>query len=94
MSEHTTTNVLAIISLVCGLLSLPAVMCCYGLPFNLIGLITGAIAIVQINADPEHLKGKGLAIGGILASLASFAVLIFAMIFFAGVIGTGMLQSM
>ncbi|MFZ5480360.1 MAG: DUF4190 domain-containing protein [Myxococcota bacterium] len=66
-----TTNPLAIAALVCGLISLPCVCGCYGLPFNLIGVILGGIAMFQSSGDPTQ-GGKGLAIGGIAASVLSF----------------------
>jgi hypothetical protein len=82
-SAPPKTNVLAIVSLVCGLLSIPMVMCCYGLPFNLIGIITGGIAIMQIGKDPDGMKGKGMAIGGIVAGILSFLGIALMIFFFA-----------
>jgi hypothetical protein len=87
-------NTLAIVSLVCGIISIPAVCCCYGFPFNIIGLITGAIAIMQINADPELQGGKGLAIGGIVTSMVGIVILAVVMLFYAGAVGVSLLDSM
>lgn len=63
-SHETSTNTLAIVSLVSGL------ACC--VPFaNLAAIITGAIALNQIGTTNE--KGKEMAIGGIvLGALACF----------------------
>jgi len=88
------TNVLAIISLICGIVSLPMVFCCYGLPFNLIGMVTGGIAILQINKDPENMTGKGMAIGGIVASLLSLVMVLLFVFFYAGFLGIALLGSM
>ena len=44
--------------------------CCFGIPFNLLGLIFSAVALYQINADPSQ-QGKSLAIAGIVISLLS-----------------------
>ena len=94
--NEPTTNSLAIVSLVCGLLSIPmAILCCWGVPFNLIGLISGGVAIGQINGTPEEQTGKGLAIGGILASLASVIVAVIFLVFFTGLAAvSGLLQGM
>jgi hypothetical protein len=88
------TNTLAIISLICGIISIPAVCCCYGFPFNIIGLITGGIAVSQIHAEPDLHGGMGLAIGGIVASLMSFAILGLVLLFYAGAVGVSLLDSM
>lgn len=94
--NEPTTNVLAIVSLVCGLISIPAALvCCAGFPFNLIGLVTGGIAISQINGNPQEQTGKGLAIGGIVASLASVAVVVIFFVFFTGLAAvSGLLSGM
>jgi hypothetical protein len=63
-------NPLAIASLVCGILAYPMLCCCYGFPFNLLGLALGIVAVVQSNSDPT-MGGKGLAYGGIGASVFS-----------------------
>lgn len=63
--------VFAIISIVFGW------CCCFGIPFNLLGLIFSAVGLYQINGDPSQ-QGKSLAIAGIVISLLSmfFGVLI------------------
>lgn len=68
------TNPLAIASLVCGILATTVCMCCcYGLPFNLVGVILGLIALSQINNAPGREGGKGIAIAGLVLSLLSIA---------------------
>ena len=91
MDQQPKTNTLAIISLVCGILSLPLTFCCYGLPFNLIGLVTGIIAFSQIKGDPGSQTGMGLAIGGIVTSLLSFLVMGMMVVFYGAMLGAGML---
>jgi hypothetical protein len=61
------TDTLAIVSLVCGIASLPTGFCCtfFGIPLSLAAIVTGAIAIGNVGKQP-HLKGKELAIGGIV----------------------------
>jgi hypothetical protein len=94
--NEPTINALAIVSLVCGLISIPmAILCCWGVPFNLIGLISGGVAISQINGNPEEQTGKGLAIGGIVASLASVVLAVSFLVFFTGLAAvSGLLQGM
>ncbi|MCC6648622.1 MAG: hypothetical protein IT374_24020 [Polyangiaceae bacterium] len=69
---------LAIVSLVAGLVGLPAGLCCswFALAFTLVAVGTGAFALVNISNKPNELGGKGLAIGGIIAGLAIPAMLI------------------
>ena len=77
-----TNNPLAITSLVCGIISLPMVICCYGLPFNGIAVITGFIAISQIDKAPDTMTGKGMAIAGIVLGVVSIVLLVLQIIFF------------
>ncbi len=55
-------------ALVCGLAGL-----CTGGVSALVGLVLGIIALVQINHNPRQLKGRGLAISGIVVSLLMVA---------------------
>ena len=84
MTQQPQTNSLAIVSLVCGIISLPMLICCYGLPFNVIAIITGIIAVGQINKAPTTMTGKGLAIAGIVTGIVSF-LLLFVMVLVFGV---------
>lgn len=66
----TRTSVLAVLSLVAGLLSLIA--CCLVVispVTGLAGVVMGTIAIFAINASQGRVGGMGLAIGGIITSL-------------------------
>lgn len=62
---------LAIVSLVTGLVGLPAGFCCswFALLFTFVAVGTGAFALVNISNKPDELGGKGLAIAGIVAGL-------------------------
>ena len=62
-SGPTTTSVMAIVSLVLGVLG----FCTLGLG-GLIGVILGIVALVSINKSAGRLGGQGLAIGGIVVS--------------------------
>jgi hypothetical protein len=74
------TNSLAVMGLLSGILALTCGMCCcYGLPFNLLGIIFSLVALAQIRNDPQSQDGRGLAIAGLVLSLLSIAV---ALLFF------------
>ena len=79
-------NPLAITGLVLGIISITIGLCCYGLPFNIAGAICSAIALAQIKKDPQHERGEGIAIAGLVLSLLSliFAVLLMAFYFSMG----------
>jgi len=69
------TNNLAIASLVMGLLAITCgCCCCYGFPFNVLGVLCGVIALVQIGRAPDVEEGRALAIVGLVLSLLSMVV--------------------
>ncbi|MES2591363.1 MAG: DUF4190 domain-containing protein [Bacteroidota bacterium] len=74
-------NVLALLSLITGILGLVPV---FGILFSIGAVIMSAIALSQINKNPGKYKGKGMAITGlilgslgILVSMGTFIVLLF-----------------
>lgn len=70
------TEIMAIISLVAGIVSIPAHYCCYlGIPIGIAAIILGILSIMKINKDPQSWGGKGLAIGGIVAAIVGFAII-------------------
>jgi hypothetical protein len=68
------TNFLATASLICGILSVTFVCCCGGFPFNALGLIFSIVALAQINGRAEIESGRGVAIAGLVLSIASFLI--------------------
>jgi hypothetical protein len=71
------SSALAVTSLILGAISMTfGLCCCYGLPFNITGLIFSIIALSQIKNNPERYDGKGMAIAGLVLCLLSFAVAI------------------
>jgi hypothetical protein len=62
------TNGFATAGFVCGLLSL---ICCCGCPFNILGLVFSAIALVQISGQVQKQAGWGLAMAGLICSAVS-----------------------
>jgi hypothetical protein len=68
------TNQMAIAGMVMGILSVTASCCCYGLPFNVIGIICSLMALSQISKEPLTQQGKGLAIAGLVLSVVSILI--------------------
>lgn len=79
------SNVLAIVSLVSGILGLT--LCCGTLIVPLIAVVTGFMARGKANSDPANYGGAGLALGGlitgILGVVGSVIVLIWVLLNFA-----------
>ena len=68
------TNSMATASLVMGLLAVTCgCCCCYGFPFNVLGVLFALIALVQISRAPEVEEGRALAVVGLVLSLLSMA---------------------
>lgn len=65
------TNSLAVAGLIMGILSVILVCCCYGFPFNVLGLTFSIIGLAQIRANPQSNDGQGAAIAGLVLSLLS-----------------------
>src|SRR5262249_41137346 len=78
LPSQPRTNSLATAALVFGILSVTFGLCCYGLPFNIAGIVCSLVALTQIRANPERERGHGLAITGLVLSILSivFAVLL------------------
>jgi hypothetical protein len=71
--QQPRTNSFATAGLIFGLLSLTCCCCC-GVPFSLLGLVCSLIGLSQINRHPELYEGRGLAIGGLILSVAGLAL--------------------
>ncbi|MFN0020336.1 MAG: DUF4190 domain-containing protein [Pirellulaceae bacterium] len=67
--EQQGSPVLAIISLVCGVVGIITTCCCglFGLPIPLAAIICGGIVLAQPNG-----QGKGMAIGGVALGVLCF----------------------
>jgi hypothetical protein len=66
-------NVLATVTLVLGIASMALVCCCYGLPFNVAGIVCGFIALSQLRSTPNQ-SGRNFAIAGLVLSFLSLAL--------------------
>lgn len=65
----STINSMAVAGFVMGILALGFGCCCYGFPFNILGLVFSVIALRQIRTNPDTQTGKTLAIVGLVLSL-------------------------
>src|SRR5438093_393449 len=68
------TNPLAVAGMVFGILSIAFSCCCYGLPFNVAGILFSGVALSQIKADPLNQQGKGMATAGLVLSILSIVL--------------------
>ena len=71
MAQARKTNGFARASLILGIISLTCFCCCYGLPFNVIGLAFAVIGLVQIGKNPQVYQGKGIAVAGLVLCILS-----------------------
>ena len=78
-AEAPKTNSLAMTGMIMGILSVTCAVCCYGLPFNVLGIIFSAVGLSQIKQDPAGQRGRGMAVAGLVLSIISIvlAVLLF-----------------
>jgi hypothetical protein len=85
LSPTPRTNSLALAALVMGILSMSCFVCCcgccYGFPFNVLGVIFALVALSQIKHDPQFQQGRGLAIAGLILCLLSFVLAAVALAF-------------
>ena len=72
--QQPATNPMAITGMICGILSLPMLCCCYGLPFNILGIVFSIVGLSQLKANPQQ-QGKGMAIAGLICSILSFLII-------------------
>ncbi|HVV00627.1 MAG TPA: DUF4190 domain-containing protein [Verrucomicrobiae bacterium] len=70
------TDPLAVAGLVLGILSVIFSCCCYGLPFNIAGIVCSAVALSRINRYPELWGGRSLAVAGLILSILSIILAI------------------
>ena len=75
------TNAMAMTGMIMGIVAMTfGFCCCYGIPFNVMGLIFSLVALSQIKKDPQQ-QGRGMAIAGLILSIASLLISIIAIIF-------------
>ncbi len=90
--QQPRNNPLAITGMIMGILALPMGCCCYGLPFNVLGIIFSAIALSQIKQDPLSQQGRGMAIAGLVLSILSIVLAVVVLILGFAVDSSGILR--
>lgn len=81
---------LAIVSLSLGIASMTIGWCCYlGVLLAPASIITGYIALSQINRDPARYAGRGMAHGGIWTGVAYLALLLVIILIYGAAILVG-----
>jgi len=77
------TNPMALTGLIMGLMTVCfGWCCCYGLPFNILGIIFSSIGLSQINKNPQIEKGRGMAIAGLVLSVAGTILIVIVLLVF------------
>lgn len=75
LAQAQRVNPFAITGLILGLVSITfGLCCCYGIPFNVLGIIFSLVALAQIKGSPHLYSGEGIAIAGLVTSLLSIAL--------------------
>jgi len=82
-SQETSTT--AILSLIFGIIGLTSAWFFFAIP-SIVAVILGHIASSSINANPDKVSGKGLAIAGLLLGYFVIIIYIILITFFIGVI--------
>jgi len=75
------TNQMAMIGMIMGILSVTVGLCCYSMPFSILGIVFSIIGLSQIRNDSRGQQGRGMAIAGLILSISSLLIAI-ALIFF------------
>jgi len=70
------SNTFATLGLVFGILSLCFICCCYGCPFNILGIIFSLIGLSQAHRQPEIYGGEAQAVAGLILSILSLLLLV------------------
>jgi hypothetical protein len=74
--RQSGTNGMAITGMICGIVSLPMLCCCYGMPFNILGIIFSIIGLSQIKKSNPPQSGKGMAMAGLICSIISLVLFV------------------
>jgi len=79
------TNGMAVAGLVMGIFSL--IQCCSFI-FGILGVIFSSVGLSQINKKPEELKGKGIAVAGLIMSIVGLAInIVLVVVYWATITG-------
>lgn len=78
---------LATASMICGIASIPGLMCCLALPLSLAAIICGHLALAEITRNPALEKNRGMAKAGLIMGYIVVALTIILIIFQVGMAG-------
>jgi hypothetical protein len=73
--QASSNNGMAVMGLICGIAAWPATCCCYGFPFNVLGIVFSAIALAQLRHSHGAPGGRGMAMAGLVLSFVQLALL-------------------
>jgi hypothetical protein len=79
------TNRMAIAGLTMGICTIVLGCCCYGLPFNVLGIIFSSVALNQIKQQPDVQHGREMAFAGLILSILSIVLVVVLVIIGASV---------
>jgi hypothetical protein len=60
---------MALTGMITGILSVLGCWCCGGFPVNLLAIIFSIVGLVQISNSKDPMKGKGMAITGLVCGI-------------------------
>lgn len=76
------TESMALASMICGIVSIPAMFCCYaGVPLAIVAIVLGIIGIGNVNKEPQLYEGKGMATAGIITGAFSLLLVVMLLVF-------------
>jgi hypothetical protein len=69
------TNSMAMTGMIMGILSITLGLCCYSMPFSILGIVFSLVGLSQIKNNPGQ-QGRGMAITGLILSILSLLIAI------------------
>jgi hypothetical protein len=75
-SAPARNNPLAVAALILGSVSVIMACCCYGFPFNILGIVFAVIALSQIKKNTPWETGEGMAWAGLALCILSILLAI------------------
>lgn len=74
-APQNRTNGMAVAGMICGIVSLLMLCCCYGIPFNILGIVFSVVGLNHAKKQPQQ-EGKGMAVAGLICGIISVLVAI------------------
>jgi polyferredoxin len=72
----STTNTMALIGMISGILCLPFTCCCYGFPFNILAIVFSAIGLSQTKMDPAARNSRNMAKAGLILGIIQLVLIV------------------